>query len=127
MTFSIVIPTKNRPTELKTVIDSLLAQTRLPDQLIIIDQSRPDKVIREKISPLAKEKGVDLDYIHDETISGLVQAKAASIPYNRCDYVSFFDDDIILENNYFESINFAIHENPSIVGFNGKILNYPKV
>ena len=127
MNFSVVIPTKNRPTELTTVIDSLMAQTLLPDQLIIIDQSSSDKVIREKVTLLAKEKGMDLIYIHDETIDGLVQAKAASIPYNRCKYVSFFDDDIILENNYFERINFAIQENPSIVGFNGKILNYPKV
>ena len=57
MTFSVVIPTKNRPTELATVIDSLLAQSRLPDQLIIIDQSSPNKVIREKIIPIVKEKG----------------------------------------------------------------------
>lgn len=127
MTFSVVIPTKNRPTELMSVIDSILGQTCLPDQLIIIDQSSPDKVIHKKVSPLANEKGVDLVYIHDETISGLVQAKSASIPYNCCDYLSFFDDDIILKNNYFERINFAIQENPSIVGFNGKILNYPKV
>lgn len=127
MTFSVVIPTKNRPTELMSVIDSILGQTCLPDQLIIIDQSSPDKVIHKKVSPFANEKGVDLVYIHDETISGLVQAKSASIPYNCCDYVSFFDDDIILKNNYFERINFAIQENPSIVGFNGKILNYPKV
>jgi len=127
MTFSVVIPTKNRPTELMSVIVSILGQTCLPDQLIIIDQSSPDKVIHKKVSPLANEKGIDLVYIHDETISGLVQAKSASIPYNCCDYVSFFDDDIILKNNYFERINIAIHENPSIVGFNGKILNYPKV
>ena len=56
MTFSVVIPTKNRPTELATVIDSLLAQSRLPNQLIIIDQSSSDKVIREKVTPLAQEK-----------------------------------------------------------------------
>ena len=127
MTFSVVIPTKNRPTELATVIDSLLAQTHLPDQMIIIDQSSLDKVIREKVIMLANEKGVDLDYIHDETITGLVQAKAASIGYNRCDYISFFDDDIVLKKNYFEVINFTLNKNPSIVGLNGKILNYPKV
>lgn len=127
MTFSVVIPTKNRPTELATVIDSLLTQTHLPDQIIIIDQSSPDKVIREKVITLANEKGVDFDYIHDVTITGLVQAKAASIQYNRCDYISFFDDDIVLKKNYFEVINFTLHKNPSIVGLNGKILNYPKV
>jgi len=127
MTFSVVIPTKNRPTELATVIDSLLAQTHLPDQIIIIDQSNLDKIIREKVIMLANEKGVDLDYIHDETITGLVQAKAASIRYNRCDYISFFDDDIVIKKNYFEVINNTLNKNPSIVGLNGKIINYPKV
>ena len=126
MTFSVVIPTKNRPTELATVIDSLLAQTRLPDQLIIIDQSSPDKVIREKVTPLAQEKGVALDYIHDETITGLVQAKAASIPYNHCDYISFFDDDIVHEPDYLNAIEQAWINYPDMIGVNGVILNAPK-
>ena len=126
MTFSVVIPTKNRPTELATVIDSLLAQTRLPDQLIIIDQSSSDKVIREKVIPLAQEKGVALDYIHDETITGLVQAKAASIPYNHCDYISFFDDDIVHEPDYLNVIEQAWINYPDMIGVNGVILNAPK-
>ena len=126
MTFSVVIPTKNRPTELATVIDSLLAQSRLPDQLIIIDQSSSDKVIREKVTPLVKEKGVALDYIHDETITGLVQAKAASIPYNHCDYISFFDDDIVHERDYLNAIEQAWVNYPDMIGVNGVILNAPK-
>ena len=126
MTFSVVIPTKNRPTELATVIDSLLAQSRLPDQLIIIDQSSSDKVIREKVTPLFQEKGVALDYIHDETITGLVQAKAASIPYNHCDYISFFDDDIVHEPDYLNAIEQAWVNYPDMIGVNGVILNAPK-
>ena len=126
MTFSVVIPTKNRPTELATVIDSLLAQSRLPDQLIIIDQSSSDKVIREKVTPLAQEKGVALDYIHDETITGLVQAKAASIPYNHCDYISFFDDDIVHEPDYLNAVEQAWINYPDMIGVNGVILNAPK-
>ena len=126
MTFSVVIPTKNRPTELATVIDSLLAQSRLPDQLIIIDQSSSDKVIREKVTTLTQEKGVALEYIHDETITGLVQAKAASIPYNHCDYISFFDDDIVHEPDYLNAIEQAWINYPDMIGVNGVILNAPK-
>ena len=126
MTFAVVIPTKNRPTELATVIDSLLNQSRLPDQLIIIDQSSPEKVIQKKIAALAKEKGIDLEYIHDETINGLVQAKAVSIQYNQCDFLSFFDDDIVHETDYFQSIEKAWHTHPEMIGVNGVILNTPK-
>ena len=126
MTFSVVIPTKNRPTELATVIDSLLAQTRLPDQLIIIDQSSEDKLIRDEVNALSQKKGVILDYIHDETITGLVQAKAASIQYNKCDYISFFDDDIVHEKDYLEVIEKAWIDHPDMMGVNGVILNVPK-
>ena len=124
-TFSFVIPTKNRPTELATVFEAILAQTRLPEQVIIIDQSSPDKVIKDKLAPLAKKAKITLDYIHDENIKGLVQAKAASIQYNHCDYISFFDDDIVHEPNYLAAIEQAISSYPEMIGVNGVILNAP--
>ena len=43
MRFSIVIPTKNRPEELKKIIASIMIQTKLPDQIVIIDQVAPIK------------------------------------------------------------------------------------
>ena len=126
MTFSFVIPTKNRPIELATVFDAILAQSRLPDQAIIIDQSSPDKVIKDQLALLAKKANIRLDYIHDESINGLVQAKAASIQYNKCDYISFFDDDIVHEPDYLAAIEACIHTYPEMIGLNGVILNAPK-
>ena len=126
MTFSFVIPTKNRPTELATVFEAILTQNRLPDQVIIIDQSSPDKVIKEQLAPLAKKANLALNYIHDENIKGLVQAKAASLQYNQCDYISFFDDDIVHEPNYLAAIEEAINIYPDMIGVNGVILNAPK-
>ena len=126
MTFSFVIPTKNRPIELATVFDAILAQSRLPEQVIIIDQSSSDKVIKDQLAPLAKKAKIRLDYIHDESINGLVQAKAASIQYNQCDYISFFDDDIVHEPDYLAAIEACIHTYPEMIGLNGVILNAPK-
>lgn len=126
MTFSIVIPTKNRPKELATVFDSLLAQTRLPDQVIIIDQSSIDQVIEKDVTILAKKAAIPLNYIHDESIQGLVMAKAAAIQYNKCDYISFFDDDIVHEPDYLEAIEEALINYPEMIGVNGVIINAPK-
>ena len=126
MTFSFVIPTKNRPIELATVFDAILAQNRLPEQVIIIDQSSQDNVIKEQLAPQAKKENIRLDYIHDESINGLVQAKAASIQYNQCDYISFFDDDIVHEPNYLAVIEESIIAYPEMIGLNGVILNAPK-
>ena len=125
MTFSFVIPTKNRPTELATVFDAILAQKRLPDQVIIIDQSSPDKVIKEQLAPLAKKANLTLDYIHDESITGLVQAKATSLQYNQCDYISFFDDDIVHQPDYLAEVENALIAHPEMIGVNGVILNTP--
>ena len=126
MTFSFVIPTKNRPIELATVFDAILAQSRLPEQVIIIDQSSQDNVVKEQLAPQAKKENIRLDYIHDESINGLVQAKATSIQYNQCDYISFFDDDIVHEPNYLAAIEESIIAHPEMIGLNGIILNAPK-
>ena len=67
-----------------------------------------------------------MDYIHDESINGLVQAKATSIQYNQCDYISFFDDDIVHEPNYLAAIEESIIAHPEMIGLNGVILNAPK-
>ena len=66
MTFSIVIPTKNRPNQLKALFNSLINQKRLPDQIIIIDQSEEDKVDKaaflEFTDKLNKSNLIDLKF-----------------------------------------------------------------
>ena len=127
MTFSIVIPTKDRHNELLTLLKSILKQTLIPNQIIIIDQSKNSFLLKKNLLNKITQKKIIYDYMHDESISGLVEAKQRSLKLNKCDYISFFDDDIVLENNYFENLHFVFKGNQSIVGLNGKILNYPKV
>jgi len=55
-----------------------------------------------------------------------VQAKDYSISYNQCDYVSFFDDDILIEKDYFLFIERAFKSFPEMIGVNGVITNMPK-
>lgn len=125
MTFSIVIPTKNRPQELTTMFNSIIEQTRLPEQVIIIDQSNSENLVIDTLKSLVENTSISLNYIHDESINGLVQAKAASLRFNECDFISFFDDDIVLEPNYFEVLEKILVYNTNIRGVNGVILNIP--
>jgi len=124
MTLSVVIPTKNRPQELLSILDSIGSQTHLPNQLIIIDQSLNENTIEDKINLIFKNK-ILLNYIHDQTINGLVSAKSNALKFNKCDIISFFDDDIILEPDYLKEIFLAFKKNPNIRGANGVILNIP--
>lgn len=126
MTFSVVIPTKNRPVELKTLFNSIINQNRMPDQVIVIDQSEIKNVIKKNILLQAKKHNIDITYIHDSKITGLVQAKIASIPFNRCDYISFFDDDVVLDKDYFYFVEKTFLQNKEMVGVNGLIVNLSK-
>ena len=63
MTFSVIIPTKNRPKELIKLFDSLILQTYQPDQIIIIDQSEDENVIKQKIIKKMMDTKISLDYI----------------------------------------------------------------
>ena len=126
MRLSVVVPTKNRPDELRNFLASLWIQQLLPDQLIIIDQSEASKIIHKEVNEKATELGIKLDYIHDESINGLVQAKAAAIPYNKCSIISFFDDDIVLETDCLKEMVQAFINNPKLKAANGLILNAPR-
>ena len=126
MTFSIVIPTKNRPKELLRSFTAIINQTRLPDQIIIVDQSNPKNVIKKTLISKARKVNLELNYLHNEKIDGLVQAKDYSISYNQCEYVSFFDDDILIEKDYFFFIERAFKSFPGMIGVNGVITNMPK-
>ena len=126
MTFSIVIPTKNRPKRLIAVFESILNQKKIPNQIIIIDQSDDDKVNKSIFFKLIKKLKLILNYIHDKKINGLVEAKHMSISINTCNYITFLDDDIILEKNYLYEIENSLKKFPDMIGLNGLIKNYPK-
>ena len=126
MRFSIVIPTKNRPEELKKIIASIMIQTKLPDQIVIIDQSSPDKIIKSELKTVLKNKKIELNYLCNNKIRGLVEAKFYSLNFCKHEIISFFDDDIVLKPDYIEKIDFAFEKYPEIIGANGVILNIPK-
>ena len=126
MRFSIVIPTKNRPEELKKIFASIMIQTKLPDQIVIIDQSSRDKIIKNELKAVLENKKIELNYLCNNKIKGLVEAKFYSLNFCKYEIISFFDDDIVLKPDYIEKVDFAFEKYPKIIGANGVILNIPK-
>ena len=126
MRFSIVIPTKNRPEELRKIFASLMIQTKLPDQIIVIDQSSDDKIIKNELKRVLKKKEIEFNYLCNNKIKGLVEAKFYSLNYCKYEIISFFDDDIVLQSDYIEKIDFTFEKYPEVIGANGVILNMPK-
>jgi glycosyltransferase involved in cell wall biosynthesis len=91
MKISAVIPTKNRAQDLFLALKSILLQTELPDQLIIIDQS-DNKASFNIITKLDLKNNIDLTYILDPKIKGLVHAKHVSLDYVKNELVSFLEE-----------------------------------
>jgi len=116
LSVSVIIPTKDRPGDLEAAIESLLNQTRSPDEIILVDQSAE----RSFTKPIP----IPLRYIHDPRIGGLAEAKNAGMKAAQCDVWVFFDDDVILEPQFLEELLAAYA--PEVAGVSGIITNYKK-
>lgn len=99
MKISLIIPTKNRERELAHAVRSVLAQTRLPDELIIVDDGNLDL----KWLGTLVDNRVPLKYFKKD-VPGLVKSRNKGIEMAQGDIISFIDDDVELAPNYFEVI-----------------------
>ncbi len=117
MRISTVIPTKNRLHDLKNAVQSVLEQTRLPNELVIIDQSDSEapRDAVNKLVEIAIEKP-ELIYVLDPGIAGLIPAKQASIGRSNGDLICFLEDDVVLEPDYIAKMEVAFQQNPEMIG-----------
>lgn len=102
---SILIPSKDRPKHLLDLLNEIYTQTRLPDEIVICDQSSvslSDK-IAEKFSHQEKPK---ISYYFKPEVSGLVEARKYCVENmsRKSKYCLFFDDDIHISSTFIEHI-----------------------
>lgn len=122
MKITAVIPTKDRAADLVRAIESITCQTRLPDELIVIDQSA-DTQAKDAVASLIAhlDCGINLVYIHDNRIAGLVEAKAAAVSLSHGDVVMFLEDDVVLEKEYVARLAQGFVDKPDMMGCCGVI------
>lgn len=126
---SIIIPTKNRPSDLKLTVESVLRQSVRPTELIIVDQSQSDESKRQverlyaEAPPLVRET-IRLSYIWDAGISGLPFARNRGMEITQGDIRLFLDDDVVLEPNFLEELLTVYEQHPYVSGVSGIITNY---
>lgn len=91
---SVIVPTKDRPSELRRLMESLARQTRPPDEVIIVDSGQ---AMGLGIGPASE--GLAIRHISYSPPSAAGQRNAgieAAAPDS--DLIGFFDDDIVLED-----------------------------
>jgi GT2 family glycosyltransferase len=126
---STIIPTKNRPNDLRLTVETLLAQTVLPDQLIIIDQSATDESRREILSliaaaPKSTRDRISLNYVYDPSITSLAQARNRAMQVVDCAVLLFLDDDVCLEPDFIQELLDTYRRFPTATGVSGIVTNY---
>ena len=117
MTFSIVIPTLNRPDVLEETLVSIRKQSRQPERIVIIDQSSDN---RTKV--LCRQYREVL-YIHSTVKSSSI-ARNTGIDTVDSAIVFFLDDDVELLPDYFKTILNTYEKDDSIVGVQGWVRKY---
>jgi glycosyltransferase involved in cell wall biosynthesis len=120
MLISVIVPTYNRPNELRKCLDSILIQSRLPNEVIIIDNgddTETKKIFNEREAIFIKNKIV-LKYLKNVENS-LTLAKNLGIFQSSGDLVSFLDDDLILDTNYYYELAKFFEMVPGAIGVEG--------
>ncbi|HEX5436202.1 MAG TPA: glycosyltransferase [Gemmatimonadaceae bacterium] len=122
----VAICTYLRASSLLRLLDSLRAQSRHPDQLIIVDASPDDateRAVRE-YAPLA-EVATCVEYARvTGPLAGLTRQRNHALRLVTTDLVAFFDDDIICEPTCLEAME-AVHRGSvgDVVGVGAYIVN----
>ena len=123
---TLIIPTKNRPNDLRKAIESVLFQTQLPDELIIIDQSK-DNLSKLTLNEIKfNYPKIKLIYIHDTSIKGLVDAKRIGVENSSGNIICFIEDDVYLEPSYLREIKAGFKKYPNMLGCCGVVSNPQK-
>ena len=109
--FSIIIPVYNRSHLLAETIDTVLMQSHVNFEIIIVDDGSSENIQKVLEGKYANEPRVK--YFHKQNEErgaarnfGLKQAKG--------DYAVFFDSDDFMKSHYLETLNKIIVENPGV-------------
>jgi len=121
---TVIIPTKNRASDLGIAVRSLLGQTVLPAQVVIVDQSSDDSSFERVKTEFATAPGVRLDYVRDTLLNGAAAARNRAMESATGEIWLFLDDDVVLEPEFIERLLEAYSDHPEAVGMSGIITNY---
>lgn len=84
---SVIVPTFNRADMIECALDSILSQTRKPEEIIVVDDGSNDET-----KSLLKNKYPQIIYIYQDN-SGVSAARNAGIKKSKGNWVAFLDSD----------------------------------
>lgn len=116
---AVIIPNYNKEAYLKKCIDSIMQQTVLPDEIIIVDDVSTDNS-REIILLLAKGNS-RIRPVFLEKNGGVSNARNIGVAYAKSDYITFLDSD-----DFYYNLDKLKNEMQILSDKGGKALAYSK-
>ncbi|MBN1844593.1 MAG: glycosyltransferase family 2 protein [Sedimentisphaerales bacterium] len=99
LSLTVIIPTLQRAASVRRLLDSIARQSRLPEQILVVDASedRDTETVVQQADAVLRGR---LTYFRSER--GLTRQRNFAIHKARGDLVGFFDDDVVLDEEYLE-------------------------
>ena len=113
-TISAIIPTIGRAESLRRLLDSLAAQSRQPDEVIIADGSCGEEVRRVVEHAEWAERGLPVRRVVVRPPNAVSQRRAA-IAQSRGEYLLFLDDDVVLDRECVTEMRLTIEDAADMV------------
>lgn len=126
--FSILIPTYNRPDDLRACVESIIAQSVLPAELIIVDDGDLTAGQQAAFAAIVSQCGIRWVYRKKDHVTerrGLSESKNIGLSMARSEVCFIFDDDVVLQPGFVESIMmvFAQDDAAHLIAVGGIIVN----
>ena len=123
MKISVIVPTLNRPGDLRAALDSILRQTLLPYEVLVVDQSPDDRSRRlvEELASRPSKRQIRFRHVVQQERS-LVKARNRGLDLAEGDLISFLDDDVVLLEDYFEQVVRVMSHDRSLGGVSGSVI-----
>ena len=126
MRLTVIIPTKNRMRDLMVALRAVAAQTRRPEEIVLVDQSdeAPDPAIRGELER-AFGGLTEIRWMHDASIAGLVAAKRVGVIHSTGDAICFLEDDVVPEPEFLERLAATLMGDAGVIGCCGIVTDAP--
>lgn len=124
LALSIAICTRNRPDSLLACVNSIVMQTVLPEELIVVDDGDLPAGVREQIALLCARAGIRWTCLQ-KAVPGLPASRNLAVRHARGDIVQFLDDDVELEPDFCRHVLrlYRLDTDGALVGVDGTLLD----
>jgi GT2 family glycosyltransferase len=116
LTISAAICTRNRPAQLARALDSLLAQSTAPAEIIVVDNAPSD----DSTARLLAERFPGVRYL-PEPVPGLDFARNRALHASTADLVAFLDDDVVADRDWSRTLKQVFESAPDVAVCTGRV------